>query len=346
MASKRPSDVARSFFKKIARAKEPAPIYYLYGEESYLLDRAVEALIKLAAPQGTNDFNYDAFHGKDTTGDQLRAACETLPFLMSARRVVVLRDLQEMDLRQLEAMADYFTNPSPKTCLILHAMTAQKSVDGRKGIVRKLKKAAEVCEFRTFYQEDAERFVSKQANDRGMQLDRGAVAYLTQAVGIRLADLDQALEKLDLYLGASDEARRVDAEVIGELIAETKVNSVFDLTDALGDKDTEQALKILDQMLLSGEAPIMINQMIARHFRILSKLQDPSLRNAGRNERARAAGVSPYFLKDYERHTRKFSADRVEALLERLVDVDFSLKSSRLDDRIIVEKLLLEIVTS
>ena len=320
-------------------------MYYVFGEETYLLDRAVEALVAKAAPDGTNDFNYESFHAKETSGQILRSAVETLPF-MCKRRVVVLRDLQEMDLKQLADMEDYFTNPSPTTCLILHAVTSQRSVDGRLGVIKKMKKAAQVWEFKAFYEEDAERFVHKQARRRGMRLDEAAVAHLTQAVGSQLASLDAALEKLDLYIGASSSVRDIGARDVGEIIADTKVNTVFDLTDALGEQQLEEALSILDKMMLSGEAAIMINQMIARHFRIIAKLQDPGLRNANRSERARAVGVSPYFLKDYERHARAFPAPKVERLLERLVHVDVALKSSKLSDHLILEQLVFDIMAA
>ncbi len=342
MARKTPSDIARTFFQTVSRAKTPEPIYYVHGQESYLLDRAVEALLKLAAPDGLNDFNYDAFHAKELSGDQLRSTVETLPF-MSSRRVVVVRDLQEMDLKQLQVMDDYFTNPAPTTCLILHAMTAQKSPDGRSSIIKKLKKAATVGEFATFKERDAEKFVAKQAHDRNMRLSDGATAYLMQAVGNGLADLDIALTKIDLYLGKSDTLRQVALDDVTPVIAETRSHTVFELTDALGAKNLEEALHIFDRMLMSGEAPIMINQMIARHFRILARLHDPSIRNAGRNEKAKAAGVAPFFLSNYQRDASRFSPKRIERILEHLVDVDHSLKSSRLDDRVHLERLIMQI---
>lgn len=345
MAKSSPSDIATQFFTKVNRAKEPEMIYYLHGEESYLLDHAVQAVIDLAAPDGLNDFNYDAFHAKDASGDALRAAVETLPF-MCKRRIVLLRDLQVMDLKRLDALEDYFTNPSPTTCLIIHAMTAEKKVDGRLGIIKKLKKAADVCEFKSFYSKDVEDFIKKRARVRNMRLDHDAIAYFGEAVGSKLADLDAALEKLDLFVGNSDQTRDVHLSQVKEIIADTKVNSVFDLTDALGERHMQDALHILDKMMLSGEPAIMINQMIARHFRIIAKLQDPSIRNAGRNERASAVGVSPYFLKDYDRHARKFSAEKTEHILEHLVDVDMQLKSSKLADHLILEKLVFDIMAS
>lgn len=345
MASNNPSSVARAFFQSIARAKSPDPIYYVFGEESYLLDRAVENIVKLATPDGPSDFNYDLFHGKDLQGDQLRSTVETLPF-MAPRRVVIVRDLQEMDLRQLQSMEDYFTNPAPSTCLIFHAMTLQKGVDGRNSFVKKLKKAATVGEFKQFKVHDAEKFIEKQAHDRNMRLSDAAIAHLIQAIGPNLAEIDLAMTKIDLYLGKPDTMRRVEDTHVKDIIAETRSHTVFELTDALGAKQLEEALHILDSMLTAGEAPIMINQMIARHFRIIAKLQDPSLRNADRNQKAKAAGIPSFFLNDYQRQAAHFSAQNVERILEQLVDVDIALKSSKLKDRVHVEHLIMEIALS
>lgn len=337
------SDLARQFFTSIAKTDQIATIYYLYGDESYLLDRAVEALLKAAAPEGLNDFNYNAFYGKDVQLEQLCSAVETLPF-MCKRRVVLVRDSQEMDLKQLEGLADYFDNPSPSTCLILHAMTAQRSLDGRSSIVKKLKKAAQCFEFNTFQEGEVDQFIQKQASQRSLRMSEEATAYLIEAVGTSLSELDKALDKLDLFLGPSDKPRTVEAATVNEIVAQTKINTVFELTDALGDKKTEEALNILDKMMLNGEAAIMINQMIARHFRILLKLKDPSVRNAGQNERAKAAGVPSFFLRNYQRHADKFSTPQLHQILTELLATDMALKSSKLSDKTILESLLLKIV--
>ena len=343
MARPRPSDQARDFFTTIARAKQPDPIYYLHGEETYLLDRAVEQITKTALPDGPNDFNYQVLTGKETTAEQLAEAVEALPF-MCRRRLVVVRDVQEMDMKILATLEGYFDEPNPTTCLVLHAVTGDKSLDGRQKIVKKLKKAATTFVFPAFYENEAAQFVAKQASQRQMCLDSGAVAHLTRAVGNSLQALDGALEKIDLFLGASESVRQVSAEDVDQIVADTRAHTIFDLTDALGDRRTQEALRVLEKMMLSGEAAIMINQMIARHFRIVAKLQDPSIRSADRKTAAKEVGVSPYFLKDYQRHAGKFSPRRVERILDRLLDVDAALKSSKLRDEVILEQLVLEIL--
>ena len=47
MASQSPSDLARKLFSSI-KPDKLAPIYFIYGVESYLLDRAIDAIIKAA----------------------------------------------------------------------------------------------------------------------------------------------------------------------------------------------------------------------------------------------------------------------------------------------------------
>ena len=339
-----PSLEARQFFQTLRQATAPEPVYHLFGEETYLLSLAVEAVVKLAAPEGLTDFNHDTFQGKQTAGGPLRSAVETLPF-MCARRIVLVRDLQEVEAKHLADLEDYLLDPSPSTCLILHEVTGQKKVDRRSKFIKKLNKVAMQAEFRPFYENEVDHFLRKQAKGRGLSMDEGACAYLTRAVGTDLGQLVLALDKIDLYLGTQENGvRQVGRDAISDLIAETKADTIFDLTDALGDRRTEDAVKILDRMLTCGEAPVLINFMIARHFRILAKLLDPSLRQADKYEKAKAVGVSPFFLKDYERHARKFGASQIREVLDRVVRVDQALKSSRLGDRLILEHLLLDVM--
>ncbi|MFP4600027.1 MAG: DNA polymerase III subunit delta [Persicimonas sp.] len=335
-------DKARNFFRQIKK-KKPAPVYYVHGEETYMLDQAVEAIVAHAAPGGTNDFNYDSFHGRNTSGQAVVAACEQLPMMVD-RRVVVLRDAQELPMSELEQLGSYLDDPADTTCLVVHAHTAKKRLDGRKTVVKKLKKAGLSCEFESLYENEVGQFLHKQAGQRDLRLMPATVAYLIEAVGTDLASLDKALAKIDLYIGESDQSpRQVDESIVQQVVAHTKVLDVFDLTDALGDRKFEDALSVLANMLLNGEPPLRILFMIARHFRIVAKLHDPSVRNLGRNPKARAVGVVPYFLKDYQRHANKFGPAEIEAIRGRLLEVDTALKSSGLDDRTIMEQLLYDI---
>lgn len=338
-------DNARNFFRALKK-NEAAPVYFIWGEETMMLDEAVAAIIKHAAPEGTNDFNFDSFHGREASMDAVVSACEMLP-MMAKRRVVLMRDTQEVPLSELDRLSSYLDNPSPSTCLIVHAQTAKKKFDGRKSVVKKLKKAGVACEFASLYENEVADILDSRAGRRGLRLAPVVSAYLVAAVGTDLATLDQALDKIDLYIGPNESGdkspRLVDEEIVREVVADTKIRSVFELTDAVGERKFEEALHIAANMLRNGESAIGSVAMLARHFRIVARLQDSTVRNLSRNQKAGAVRVSPYFLKDYERHARTFGLRAIENIRSQLLSVDRALKSSSLDDKTLLEQLIYDI---
>ena len=331
----------RELFRDLKKG-DVAPVYYVYGPDAFMLDTAVDAIVDAALPDGTNEFNFESFRGRDVTADRIRGAAETVAF-MAPRRVVLVREAQELPMEQLEQLTDYFEDPAPTTCLVIHAMTANSSLDGRLSPVKALKKAAEVYEFSAMREWEVGDVIAKQASRRGMKLAKDATAYLIDAVGTDLASLMGALEKIDLYVGPGEAPRRVTGDDVRAVVAQTRAHSIFELTEALGARQFERAIGVLDAMLLAGESAIGITVMIARHFRIVSKLHDPSVRNADKRTVARAVGVVPYFVEDYRKDARRFSPTDVRWLRGRLVDTDHALKSSRLSDRAIMEGLLFDV---
>jgi len=338
-------DSARDFIRSVRQSDEIAPLYFVYGDEPYLLDEAVDTIVETAAPDGTNEFNFDKYRGNDATAEAIRESAETLPMMVD-RRIVLVRNFQEMASEEISELEPYFESPAETTCLIVHAYREDgEDLDLRSGALRTLKREAIAHEFESLYDHDAETVVEKRARNHGLELSKAARAYLVDAVGTDIGALDQALEKVDLFVGPSesDGPRRVGVDAIQEVVAETRVRSVFDLTDALGERNFETALSILDRMLLDGEPPLRILHMIARHFRIVDRIHDPDYRGLQERELARKLNVPHWFVEDYQRHARTFDTSGIADIRRRILEVDSRLKSSGLDDRIVLEELLFDI---
>lgn len=54
-------------------------VYLLYGEEKYLKEMYLKKLVKLAAPQGLEEFNLHRFDAGQMEVDDLIESCEALP---------------------------------------------------------------------------------------------------------------------------------------------------------------------------------------------------------------------------------------------------------------------------
>jgi DNA polymerase-3 subunit delta len=335
------SNDRRELFKHL-KAGKLSNVYYLHGPDTFMLDSAVDAIIKVAAPDGLNAFNHDKFRGKDATGDRVRAAAEQLPFMVP-RRIVILRNVEEMASKEFDALADYFLDPSATTVLIVHSVTGNKSLDGRSSATKKMRKAADEYEFKAFYENEISDFLRRKAQEKDLRLSDETMAHLIEACGTELSPLIDAVERIDLYLGGTG-VRVVDIDLVRDVIAHTRVHNVFALTDALGGRDFERALQVLASMLEAGESPLRLMPMISRHFRIIAKLKDPEVRGlSDRNERARAVGVVFYFLNRYQQDSERFTRHELEDIRRALLEADIALKSSRIDDRVLMEGVLHQI---
>ena len=113
----------------------PKEVYLLYGEEDFLVEQALEAVLAATLSPADRQFNLDVVRAGDMDIREVLAMCASFP-MMADRRVVVLRDVDSLNARELELLSAYLESPSPTTCLVLIA----GSVDMRKKPFHTLRK--------------------------------------------------------------------------------------------------------------------------------------------------------------------------------------------------------------
>ena len=73
---------------KSIRENQIAPVYFLYGKETFLSEGYLKRLIDKAVPKGTESFNLQQFDGAALDMVSLRVEAEAIP-LMAQRKCVV-----------------------------------------------------------------------------------------------------------------------------------------------------------------------------------------------------------------------------------------------------------------
>jgi DNA polymerase-3 subunit delta len=115
---------------------------------------------------------------------------------------------------------------------------------------------------------------------------------------------------------------------IREIVSDTKVDSIFELTDAVGGKDLGKALRNLNTILRDGEAPLMVLAMLTRHFRQLWRVKELCVKGVPSQEIGKAAGINPYFVKGILEQTRNYRISEFKGIFERFFEIDYALKTS------------------
>jgi DNA polymerase-3 subunit delta len=316
---------------EVARGKI-APIYCLSGER-YLVDAAHAAIraAVLAEAGPAAGFNHDSFDLKEAGLGPCLATARTLP-MMAKRRLVVGKAIDQVKADQLEALVEYVADPNPSTCLVL----VGDKVDVRFKAFVALRKAGFLHTFAPLRDQALAGWLRTEARARKIDLQPDAAQALSDLAGPELGRLSQALDQLALYAGG----RAITLDDVEELIAETRQRNVFELTKAIGAGDVPRALGLLANMLRNREPALRIQFMLARQMRQIWRAKELAAAGASRNEIASGVGMSPYFLDDVLIPAKRMSRAALARAFERLYQSDQALKSSRVDDDLIVSRLV------
>jgi len=154
-------------------------------------------------------------------------------------------------------------------------------------------------------------------------------------VGNNLSDIAHEIEKLVRYAGDRESINSSDVESVVGL---SKTYNIFQLNDAIGEKDCKKGLEILKNLFLIGEKPGTVIYRMTEHFERLIKAKS-FLPQKGESLSS-VLKVHPYFVQKYPRQSENFRQEELEKGLVLLYQTDVGLKSSLMPDKILMELLV------
>lgn len=308
------------------------PLYILVGAERYL---AHTSLRRIQDVIGAGD-TVSSYTGKEAKSDDVITALRTVP-LLGGRPLVIIRDAENISKNMVEALATYLESPVSSSTLVLVA----EKLDGRTKFMQLANKVGTVIECKPLYMDKVPFWINIEVKRQGRQISMDAAKFLAEMVGSDLGQLASSIERVILYIG---ERKIIDVKDIEEAVTETHQHDIFELTDAVGGKKLSKAISLLHNLIANNESPVLLVNMLARHFRILSRAKEVVNRVSDPTEVAKYLGVHPYFVKNYLTQAKNFSSGELRNNFRALYTCDRALKSSRLDNVRILEKTLLAII--
>ncbi len=305
------------------------PAYLLAGEEALLRDDALAALRRAVLAQGPEDFNLDRLSGDAATPAVVRDAVAALP-MMSPRRLVVLRE-PEARRGSARALTDGLAELVPEvlgqdqTVLVVIAGKADK----RQRWVKAFSDPAATVDCTAPSKGRAlAAFVRAEAKRQGLSLERGVAELLCERVGPQLLLLRQEIAKAALLGGEGSKIQLAHVEASTGHVAE---EPIWDLTDAIGEGRTADALALLGRMLDGGAPAPVVLGTLAAHFRKLLRL----------GSGGRVPGP-PFVVRKLESQARRYPPGRLMACLHAIHEADTALKgASSMRPEMAIERLVL-----
>lgn len=261
------------------KQKQFAPVYYLHGSEGYFIDQIVTAIDEGALAPHETSFNREVFYGADAKAQQVLGACRSFP-MMAERRLVILKEAQRMGKPEQDKLASYLKQPVPTTVLVLVYKDARKGLP-KAGVTALSKTSGVDFHAKKLYERDIRNWLPSYISSQGFEADPAVADILVTNLGTNIGHLANELEKMFLYLKATDQ-KRLTKEYVYEQIDIDKEFNVFELINALGLRQANKAHLIIDKMTQNAKLNpgVMIVGGLFRYFHQVALVYSSKLNDA------------------------------------------------------------------
>ena len=364
-------------------AAPPAEIHAVVGSDESEVKRVATELSARLTPPDAGDFGLEIIDGCADNAEQaasrIRAtieALQTIPFLGGGKLVWLKNanflgdtvigkaaSVQEA-LEQLSGVLDAGFG-SDVTFLL-----SATELDKRRSFYKALAKRAEVQVFdrldssRGGWEEEATEIVRDRAQKKKLQFEDEALDLFVLLTGGDTRQIENELEKIDLYLGRE---RRVGAAQVRMLVPLSRAGVIFELGNALAARDLKRALTLVRRLLDQGESaiglllvailPTVRNLLLAKDLMEQEGLSRPSAPYsfisalnrlpASATEhlpRKKDGSLNAYALGIAAQQAHHFQTEQLMAGLEACLEANLQLVSTQLDHELILTEVIVKIL--
>ena len=316
-------------------------IIFLYGPDTFRSKEKLKILkdrfIKEVDKSGLNLVELEA----EKTGiNDFNKAVASQSFLAKKRMVVIRSAFKATKNFQTEVLEllkqGKFREGKDDNILIFW----DEKPDKRSALFKYLAAGKFKEEFNILINNDLVKWIEKRVDDREGRIDRQTASFLASKSDGNLWALSGEIDKLI--------ARKKGGEIGRQEIEESPLvkidDNIFNLTDAIANKDKKLALKLINDQLEAGANEIYLLSMIVRQFRILIQIK-AALEGKGQgNYRTIASelGLHPFVVQKAMPQTNKYEMDELKRIYGKLLEVDIRLKLGG-DGKTLIEMFVVEV---
>lgn len=316
-------------------------IYLFYGSDTYIIKSKTNQII---AKKEIDDFNVTTYDMDEIPLEEAINDASTIPFMADSKMVIIKNAYflsnEKKGKKKIEhninPLKRYLENPVLETTLIIQA--PYDKLDERKAITKLLKEKSVVEECIPLKNQDLRGWVKRQLGKNGIGIDNEALNEIINRCQNNTEVVVSETTKLILY---AEGMKFVDLPTVKLVITKNVEDNVYEITNKLLEKNHSKALEIYNDLVMHNEDPLRILGILVNKYREI--LHTKLLIQQGKDKQDVAhhfnasSGRAYYIMKN----AKVVSMEHVTEQLSKLEELDYQIKSGRIDKKVGLELFIL-----
>jgi DNA polymerase-3 subunit delta len=328
---------------------EITPVLILHGNDEFAISAHIDKICAGLGDPSTADMNIARIDGRlGLDFEALNTAVNSAPFLAPRRVMVLVHPASAFPTPEArKKLFELLEKASPTSTIVLVEYEELKR--DSKGDHKKdhwlLKWADSSSGGATLHvynmpkRWEMPHWIESEARKLGGRIDPDAAARLSEMVGQDTRIAAQELTKLLTYVNFERAIRLLDVERVSIFSAQT---SIFELVDALGQKEGKKAQGVLHHLLEAEEA-IEFWGMVIRQFRLLLLAREMLDERAPIPQIQKTLGLHEYVAQKVCSQAGRFSMPALESIYHKLLEIDERAKTSQVPLDLALDTLIVEL---
>ena len=335
--------MSMDILKDDIKSKRLKNLYLFYGPEEYLKRYYLESIENILLKDDFKTLNRIVLDGKVDTSS-LIDNCDTLPVFSDKKLVIVknsglLKSKKKDDEEKGknkgagDRLLSYLSNIPEHTCLIFY----ETEVDKRMKPVDAIKKSGLIVEFPFQKPPELIKWVIKAFKSQNKDIDTITASQLVDNSEQGMTEILNEINKLVMFLGDRQKVTHAD---IDKVCTKSIKSKIFDLTDAIAERNGTKAFKLLNDMIAIKEPLPKILFMITRQLRQVLEMKLLTQSGLSVSQAASKMGITPYAAGKISKQTASFTINKLKEVIEENLELDVAIKTGKINDRTAAELII------
>ncbi len=320
-------------------------IFFLYGEDTYRSRQKLKAIKEKFKTSDKSGVNLIVLDGEKTPIKNICKEILTAPFLHEKKLIVIENLIKKKNAAHDEIIKLIEKDQIPKSSIIV--FWEEGDVPQNTKIFKILNRPKYAENFPPLKEAALEKWLKKEIEKRKNKIETQALKLLINYVGNDLWQMTNEIEKLTAYAKSKKDKQNIVTVSDINLLVKSKLDdNIFNLIDALGNKNKKLFIKLLDEQFQSGLFAGQIIGMLARQLKILLQIKellqneypfisyyDPAIHQ----KIAKELNLHPYVVRKAIYQSKNFSIEKLKELRKDLISVEIKLKTSQIDPELLLD---------
>lgn len=321
------------------KAGERKPVYLLTGDDDHAIDVVSDYMEANIIDASLRDFDQTVLYGGETTMADVVATTQRYP-MMSDVHLVMVKEAQEIDLKQWEVLTSYLKAPAAQSVLVL--VYRHKKMDKRTAVYKAIAAGGVVFEAAQPREYQVPGLLAAEVRMHGVNITDKAVSMMVGAIGADMSKLANELSKLYPLV---PQGGTIDERLVEQQVGISKDYNVFELQAAIGRRDVVMCNRIVNYFAANPKKnpmPPILAALYGYFLKVMMyhQLEDPSDEVAA----ASALGCNRFFVKDYALAARNYKLGKLASCIGYLYEADLRSKGVRNAGTVTDGEILKELV--